>query len=201
LERKFLAVVLIVISISGVGILAVLLNGSSPSQVPPPLSPPGNETEIVTAGQLSVWAEAEFSQDFMPAIPPEGPPFYSFIKINITNTGDTTVNDLMANRITIYYNNTLTPLVILNITTVAQYFAPLSISPGESMVIDFINLENEIYSPTLDEGTGFYGRILFTWDGGQETILTTTPSALMFTYLSNPEWTRVCSHQDTGNTK
>ncbi|MFW9847578.1 MAG: hypothetical protein ACFFF4_00455 [Candidatus Thorarchaeota archaeon] len=182
LDRRILAASLIIIAVSGVGIIAILLNGPSPSQVPPPSSPPGNNIQIVTAGQLAVWAEAEFSQDFMPVVPPEGPPFHTFIKINITNNGDETVNGLMAHRITVYYNNTLNALVTLNITTVNQYFAPISISPGESTVIEFINLSNEIYSPTLDEGTGFYGRILFTWSGVQETILTTAPSALLFTF-------------------
>ncbi|MHA1908750.1 MAG: hypothetical protein ACW98Y_15730 [Candidatus Thorarchaeota archaeon] len=184
LDRRIVATVLIVISISGVGILAVLLNGPSPSpsQIPPPSSPPGNETEIVTAGNLTVWAEAQFSQDFMPAIPPEGPPFYSFISINITNNGEESVSDISAHRITIYYNNSLNALVTLNITTVNQFFAPISVSPGESTVIDFINLSNEIYSPTIDQGTGLYGRILFSWNGNQDTILTTVPTSLLFTY-------------------
>jgi hypothetical protein len=181
-DRRIIAAILIVISVSGVGILAVLLNGSSPSQVPPPSSPPGNESEIVTAGQLVVWAEAEFSQDFMPAIPPEGPPFHSFIKINITNTGDTHIWDINAHRITIYYNGTLEPLVTLNITTVAQFLIPVNVGPGQSIVVDYINLSDEVYSPTIEEGTGLYGRVLFTWSGTLEAILTTAPSALYFTH-------------------
>ena len=181
-NRKLLAGLLIVVAISGIGTLAILLNGSTSYQIPPPSTPPGSDVQIISAGQMAVWAEASFSQDFMPAIPQEGPPFYSFVTINITNNGDVRVSCISAFRITIYYNDTLNPLVTLNLTSTVVYIQPINVGPGESIVVDFINIGAEIYSPTIEEGTGLYGRILFTWEDGQETILTTSPTALLFTY-------------------
>lgn len=181
-DRKILAGFLIIVAISGTGIAAILLNVSTPYQIPPPSTPPGNEIQITTAGQMDVWAEATYTQNYMPSVPPEGPPFYSFISINITNNGNVRVSGISAFRITIYYNDTLNPLVTLNLTSAVVYIQPINVGPGESIVVDFINIRNEIYSPTIDEGTGLYGRILFTWENGQEVILTTIPTALLFTY-------------------
>ena len=183
-NRKLTASILLIITLSGVGILAAYLNGLSPdlSQVPPPENPPGDEKEIIVASNLELWAEAEFWQDFMPLVPPEGPPFHTVVYINITNTGTSTLESFNAPKMTVYFGDSVDALVTLNLTLGIQTFAPIIVQPGESTVVEYINNRNEIFSPTLDEGTALYARVLFQWGVGEEAILTTAPSELMFTY-------------------
>jgi hypothetical protein len=175
---------MLIISIIGVGVVAAYLSGLNPdlSQVPPPVTPPGDEQEIVVAGDLELWAEADFWQDFMPLVPPEGPPFYTLIRINITNTGSSALEHFDAPKVTVYFNDSFDVLVTLNLTLGIQTFVPIVVQPGESIIVEYINNRNEIFSPTVDEGKGLYARVLFQWGVGEETILTTVPSELEFTY-------------------
>lgn len=181
IDKRILLASILTIAIVGIGAFAVLMNEPNLQRIPPPSTNPDGSIQIVSSGDLRLWAEAEYSQDFMPAIPPEGAPFYSLIKINITNTGDETIENIFAPRATIYYNATFQDLTTLNLTTVNQYFAPISISPGESTVIEFINDPGSIFSPSIEEGTILYSRVLVCWDGG-EAILTTPPNELIFTH-------------------
>ena len=180
LDKKIVSAAVIICAISGVLFINWLFQESL--QVPPPELPPGQEPEVYRDGDVEIWAVAEFTQDFMPAIPPEGPPFYTFIKINITNTGNSTIIHPYANRATIYYNDTLDPLVTLNLTSAIQYFKEVEIHPGESIVMEFINDRSEIFSPTIDEGTMLFARVVFAWGDGFEEILTTPPNALLYTH-------------------
>ena len=153
LDRRIVSAAVIFCAISGVLFISLyiqdLFQVLPPEQVPPPESAPGLEPIVYRDGDVELWAEAEFSQDFMPAIPPEGPPFYTFIKINITNHGNSTISNLGASRATVYYNDTLDPLVTLNLTSAIQYFKEVEIRPGESRVMEFINDRSEIFSPTI----------------------------------------------------
>lgn len=180
LDKRIIAAVVIVCAITGVLFINWFLQ--DPLQVPPPDSPPSQDPDIYKDDNVELWAEAEFSQDFMPAIPPEGPPFYVFIKINITNTGNSTIIHPYASRATVYYNDTLDPLVTLNLTSAIQYFKEVEIRPGESIVMEFINDSSEIFSPTIDEGTVLFARVVFAWGDGFEQILTTPPNALLYTH-------------------
>jgi hypothetical protein len=180
LNKRIFSSVIIVCAISGVLIVSWLLR--DPLQVPPPDSPPSKDPEIFRDGEVELWAVASFSQDFMPAVPPEGPPFYAFIKINITNTGNSTITNLYASRATIYYNDTLDSLVTLNLTSAIQYFKEVEVRPGESIVMEFINDRSEIFSPTIEEGTVLLARVVFAWGNGFEQILTTPPNALLYTH-------------------
>ena len=175
-----IAATLVIAVILTAGFLTLIFQ--IPQHVPPPLTPPESEMEPETAGNLLLEAEAVFTQDFMPAIPPEGPPFYAFISINITNNGLTTVGNFSAPLATLYYNGTVEPFVTLELESAIQYFAPVELTPGGSITMEFINIRSEIFSPTIEEGTGLYARVLFIWGNLQEVILTTAPSSVMFTH-------------------
>ena len=183
-NRKLTASVLLIVTITGVGIIAAYLGGLNPdlSHVPPPENLPGNETEIVIAGDLELWAEADFWQDFMPLVPPEGPPFHTVIRINITNTGTSALEHFNAPKVTVYFNDSFEVLVTLNLTLGIQTFAPIVVQPGESIIVPYIKNQNEVFSSIIDEGTGLYARVLFQWGVGEETILTTVPSERTYTY-------------------
>ena len=184
MSMKTTAIGIILVVFMGLAVVGVLINSSfsDPLQVPPPVEPPGEESEIVTKDGLEACAEAIYQQDFMPEVPEEGPPFFIVIWLNITNTGNTTVTNFHAVRVTIYFYNTDLPLVTLNLVSNIQYFVWPEIRPGKFADFEYINIRDTIFSPTIDEGTLLYSRILTQWENGGEMILTTPPSALLHTH-------------------
>ena len=157
---------------------AIQLLQVNPAQVPPPLLPPGDDPDIIVSNNLRIWAEAIYDQDFMPVVPEEGPPFRMTIWVNITNTGNTTVSNFEAVRTTIYFQSNSMPLVTLELILVED---STQINPGESRILRFHNDYESIFSPTVEEGTVLYSRILIRWGENVEEILTTPPSALHYT--------------------
>ncbi|MFW9893856.1 MAG: hypothetical protein ACFFFO_16745 [Candidatus Thorarchaeota archaeon] len=176
---KTIAIGVILVVAIGLVVVGVLLY-SNP--VPPPTEPPGDDPEIVSKDGLEAWAEAIYWQDFMPAIPEEGPPFYTIIWLNVTNTGNTTITNFHAVRATIYFHNTSQELVTLDLTSNIQYFVWPQIGPGENVVFEFTNVRDSIFSPSIEEGAVLYSRVLTTWETGSEMILTAPPSELSYTY-------------------
>ncbi|MFW9802488.1 MAG: hypothetical protein ACFFFC_07545 [Candidatus Thorarchaeota archaeon] len=174
---------IILVAVLGLGVVGgmLLIADSNPLQIPPPPGPPGEEPEIIIEGELEGWAEAIYWQDFMPDIPDEGPPFYTIIWINVTNIGNITVEYFYAVRMTIYFYDNCSPLATLDLDSNIQYFVWPMIRPGGSAVFEFTNVRNSIFSPTIDEGTLLYSRVLTKWENGNEMILTTPPSPLGYT--------------------
>jgi hypothetical protein len=179
IDRKIAAIGIILVVVIGLGIVGVMLYSQS---VPPPEEPPGEDPEIITVDGLEAWAEAIYWQDFMPAIPEEGPPFYTIIWVNVTNTGNITITNFHPVRVTIYFYNTSQVFVTLDLTSNIQYLVWPQIGPGESVVFEFTNVRDSIFSPTIEEGAALYSRVLATWESGSEMILTTPPSALLYTH-------------------
>ena len=182
--RKVTAVTIVLVAVLGLGAIGriLLITDSNPLQNPPPSEPPGEEPEIFFEAGLEGWAEAIYWQDFMPEIPEDGPPFYSIIWINVTNTGNITVEYFYAVRMTIYFYDNCSPLVTLDLDSNIQYFVWPMIRPGESAGFEFTNVRDHIFSPTIDEGTVLYSRVLTRWENGNEMILTTPPSELGYTH-------------------
>jgi hypothetical protein len=182
--RKSIAMGFILVAVIGLGVVGVLINlsFSDPLQVPPPSEPPNGEPEIIIENELEGWAVTMYWQDFMPEIPEEGPPFYTTIWVNVTNTGNTTVIGFYAVRVTIYFYNTSLPLVTLDLTSSIQYFVWPEIRPGESADFEFTNVRDSVFSPTIEEGAVLYSRVLTRWENGSEMILTTPPSPLKYTH-------------------
>ena len=181
---KTTAIGIVLVVVTGLTVAGVFINSSfsDPLQVPPPVEPPCDEPEIVTKDGLEAWAEAIYSQDFMPEIPEEGPPFYTVIWLNVTNRGNITVSYFHAVRVTIYFYNTDLPLVTLDLVSNIQYFVWPEIRLGKCADFEYINVRNTIFSLTIEEGTLLYSRILTQWENGGEMILTTPPSALFYTH-------------------
>ncbi|MCK5264698.1 MAG: hypothetical protein KAR03_03750 [Candidatus Thorarchaeota archaeon] len=178
-NRKILASIIILITVLGVGVY-VLLSGTP--QVQPPSSPPGDDPYILISHDLEVSAEAIYWQDFMPSFSQEGPPFMTVIWVNVTNTGNTTVSNFEAVRLTIYFSNTSMPLVTLNLIPTIDWIEWPQIGPGESIVLEFTNDRSSVFSPIIEEDTVLYSLILIRWGYGIEGILTTPTSALGYTH-------------------
>ncbi|MHA2424911.1 MAG: hypothetical protein ACXAEF_08995 [Candidatus Thorarchaeota archaeon] len=179
-DRKIVTIGIILVAVIGLGVVGVLINQSP--QVPPSGEPPGDDSDIVKNDGLEAWAEAIYWQDFIPAIPEEGPPFYTSICVNVTNKGNTTVTNFYAGRVTIYFLNSMVPLATLDLMSNIQYFIWPLIRPGESVVFEFTNIRESIFSPSVEEGVVLYSRVLTGWGNGSEMILTTPPSALVYTF-------------------
>ena len=181
---KTTAIGIILVAVIGLGVVGVLMNLSfaDPLQIPPPTEPPGDDLELTSKDGLQAWARAVYWQDFMPMIPPQGPPFYMVICINVTNTGNITVTNFHAVRVTIYFHNSSLPLTTLNITSTIQYLVWPEIRPGESAEFEYTNVRDSIFSPTIEEGAVLYSRVLTRWENGNEMILTTPPSELGYTH-------------------
>lgn len=181
-QRTLIASVMIVGIVVTVGTAFILLGmNNALAQIPPPDTYPDNDLEVFQGESVEVTAEAIYSQNFMPIVDDDGPPFYVLVRINVTNTGDTTLETLNALRTTLYYNGTLTAFATLNLTLAVRTLLPITVEPGESLMIEFINDRSEVFSPIIDEGTYLYARVLFQWDYGKG-ILTTPPSDVLFTH-------------------
>ncbi len=180
--RKFTAMGVILVAIIGLGVLGVFINlfYSSPPEIPPPPEPPEEEPEIIIKDGLAAWAETTYWQDFMPEIPEEGPPFFTTVCVNVTNNGTTTVNNFWAVQVTIFFYNTSGQLVTLDLVSSVEYFVWPEIRPGESVVFEFTNDRNNIFSPSIEEGAVLYSKVLTRWGLESEMELTTLPSALQY---------------------
>ncbi|TFG13742.1 hypothetical protein EU537_05655 [Candidatus Thorarchaeota archaeon] len=176
-QRNILAAGIVLIVAVGIVATALLLS-------PPPSSPPDEKADQMMWGDFLIRAEASFAQDFMPIIPEEGPPFFSSVRINVTNTGQSILDfhNFSAITMTIYYNNTSEALVTLSLFLSPSQELPYSVEPGESVILHYSDRDDEIFSPNLEEGTYFYARVSFTWNNMNWYTLTTEPSEIEFTY-------------------
>lgn len=179
-RRAFVSVILVVGIVAGLSIGGLYMNLSYPLQVPPPTHLPGADPEVFITGNLTAWAEAVYWQDFMPFVPPEGPPFLVVVDVNVTNKGTSTISGLEIPRLTIYFDGTRTPLATLSLHVVSSELS--EIGPGESFVIQLTNDRDTVFSPSIEEGTALYSRVLLEWEIGNTMILTTPPSTLFYTY-------------------
>ena len=177
-DRRVLGIVVFVVCVVlGLGVARLFVNLSF--QVPPPSHLPGADPEIIVTDELTAWAKAEYWQDFMPIVGPEGPPFFVVVTVTVTNTGNSTISSFEVPRVTIYFNGTRIPLVTLNLRVVEP--DTCEIGPNETIVVKLANDIETIFSPTIEEGTTLYSRVLTRWESGNEMILTTPPSKVFHT--------------------
>ena len=113
-------------------------------------------------------------------VPPEGPPFYIVVQIRVTNTGNHTIDNLDAPWVIVFFADTIMPLNIFQLVAVTP--EDNAVEPGESVVLEFTNARDDIFSPDIEEGTELCALILFTWGSGQGAIIRAPPSPLLFTY-------------------
>ena len=176
--RQFLILIGLIVII-GVG-LFIVLRDESKQQVPPPEEPPTDEVVPLQVENLELEASATFWQNFMPIIPPEGPPFYLVLELTVTNYGPTTISGFKAVRTTVYFANSKDVLHTFQLEPLDP--ENNSIHPGETITFEFTNERTTIFSPDLEEGTKFYARILVSWKPEHTEILTSPPVSVEFTY-------------------
>lgn len=179
-------ITLVVISILVVATATAFILGgtlfSGLDPVPPPDEPPSEVVGNITVDELDLAASAFFWQDFMPSIPPEGPPFYLVIRVNVTNNGNLIVFGLDVSRVSVYFNN-LTLLHTFDIEPgVSCCSDEFSVAPGHTEIFEFTNNRESIFSPEVAEDTELFARILLTWDSDSEAIITAASVPLLYTH-------------------
>ena len=176
-QRNMIATGVILIVVAGVGATAILLSSM-------PSSPPGEGADQMVWGDFLISAEASFSQNLMPIVPKEGPPFLTWIRMNVTNTAQTILDfhNFSVIQTTVYYNDTSEALVTLSLFLSSTQELPCSIEPGESVILHYSDRSDESFSPDIEEGTYFYAKVSFTWDEMNWFTLTTAPSKVEFTW-------------------
>ena len=172
--------VLIGASATALILIGPLFGGLEP--VPPPDEPPSYVGGNITSGNLELVASAFFWQDFMPSIPPEGPPFYLVIRVNVTNNGNSAVFGLDVSRVSVYFNN-LSLLYTFEIEPAVSCCSDeFSVAPGHTEIFEFTNNRETVFSPEVAEDTELFAQVLLIWDSNGQAILTTPLVPLLYTH-------------------
>lgn len=178
INRLFLALIGLILVI---GVVLVMIFHYKPNQqVPPPDEPPTDEVAPIQVDYLVFEANVVFWQNFMPIIPPEGPPFYLVLEITVKNYGNIPISGFTAIKTTVYFAATTRALHTFQLEPLDS--ANNSIHPGEIRKLEFTNERSTIFSPDLEEGTKLYARVLVRWESDQAVILTTPLAPVEFTY-------------------
>ncbi len=177
-NRLFLALFGLILVIGVV--LVMVFHYKANQQVPPPEEPPTDVVAPIQVDNVVFEANAIFWQNFMPIIPPEGPPFYLVLEITVKNWGNVPLTGLTAVRTTIYFADTTRALHTFQLEPLDS--VNNSIKPGEIKNLEFTNDRSTIFSPDLEEGTKLYARIQVCWGSEQAVILTTPLAPVEFTY-------------------
>lgn len=161
-------------------VMVIIFHYKANQPVPPPVEPPTDEMAPIQVDYLVFEAKIIFWQNFMPIIPPEGPPFYLVLEIIVKNYGNIPISDITAIRTTVYYAATTRALHTFKL----EPFDSVNnlIRPGETRKFEYTNDRSTIFSPDLEEGTELYARILVRWESEHEVILTTPLAPVEFTF-------------------
>jgi hypothetical protein len=148
--------------------------------VPPPLLPPGDTVEPVAMNDVELSASIYIWQDFMPMIGSEGPPFFVHLRVNVTNMSPSTLSGFNVSRTTIYYGNTISPLVTFSLVLVEP--GEFLVGPGDTVAFSLTNDRTTVFSPDIAEGTLLYATVLVVWADGSTTVLTSPECELEYTF-------------------
>jgi len=142
---------------------------------------PGVGDSIVVIDEVKFVIRSYFWQDFMPMIPPQGPPFYLVFKLKVTNNTDRALIDFYAVKTNLFYEDDNEKFHSFSLIPAGGTKPKERILPKETKNFEYTNDRTEIFSPKIEEGTKLYGQILFSWDGKKQ-ILTSSPSEVKYTH-------------------
>lgn len=160
---------------------STLIPENNVAQVPPPLTFPQEKDSVMVIDDVKFTISSYLWQDFMPMIPPDGPPFYLNLEIEIQNNSGKEIRDFSALMITLYYPDTQTIFHDFKLIPAANTKPEEIILPQERRTLSYTNEREEIFSPQIEKGIKLYGRIMVKWNG-KEYLLTSPPQEVIFTY-------------------
>jgi len=150
-------------------------------EVPPSERLPQERDSVMVIHDLKFSISSYFWQDFMPMIPPEGPPFYLHFRIEVKNNSGRPIKGLTALAATLYYLETQKIFHSFRLIPTANTQPAETILPKEGKTLIYTNDREEIFSPQTEQGTKFYGRIMVRWSG-KTHLLTSPPAGVGYTF-------------------
>ncbi len=150
-------------------------------EIPPAERFPQEKDSVFVINDIKFKISPYFWQDFMPLVPPEGPPFYLNFKIEVQNLAGRPMRDFSAIIATLYYFDTQNLFHSFKLIPTASTQPEETILPQEKRTLIYTNDRNEIFSPRIEQGTKLYARIAVRWDGEQH-LLTSPPASVAYTY-------------------
>jgi hypothetical protein len=150
-------------------------------RVPPPEKFPEEGGSVPVIDDVKLNITPYFWQDFMPTIPPGGPPFLLCFEIQIKNRTGKSLRGLTAGMTTLYYSYTQEVFHTFQLIPGAESEAEETLLLQEEKTLAYANVRKSTFSPQIEQGTKFYGRILVKWNG-KIYLLSSPPASLVYTY-------------------
>lgn len=150
-------------------------------EIPPAERSPQDEDSVIVIEGIKFKITPYFWQDFMPRVPPGGPPFYLNFKIYVHNLTGRPIRDFSAPVATLYYSETQSLFHSFKLIPVADTQPEETILPQEKKRLIYTNDREEIFSPQVEKGTKLYARIMVMWNG-KKHLLTSPPAGVAYTY-------------------
>jgi hypothetical protein len=132
----------------------------SGSPATPAATPTGVTVEVIG---FTVW------QDFMPAVPPSGPPLYAGVELNVTNHGSTAVHEVLATRIVVRRPEGEVVLDRGLQGGPPDTVAATDLAPGETRHYSYRSTALDV-PPTMTENEAVTGLLTLSFDGVEQTV-------------------------------
>jgi hypothetical protein len=139
---------------------------STPVATPtgPPATPAATPTGVTVAViGFNVW------QDFMPAVPPSGPPLYASVELNVTNHGSTPVHEVLATCIVVRRPEGEVVLDRGLQGGPPDTVTATDLAPGETRHYSYRSTALDT-SPAMTENEAVSGVLTLSFDGVEQTI-------------------------------
>ena len=150
-------------------------------EVPPPEKLPQEKDSVIVIDHVKLTISSYFWQDFMPIIPPKGPPFYLNLAIEIENNSTRPIQGFTVLMTTLYYLDTQKIFHGFRLIPAGNTQPEETILPQERKTLIYTNDREEIFSPQIERGAKLYGRIMVKWNG-ERYLLTSPPAGVAYTY-------------------
>lgn len=153
----------------------------NPVQVPPPERFPQEGDSVSVIDDVKFTISPYFWQDFMPTIPPGGPPFFLCLEIKVKNYTGKPLRGFTAWMTTLYYFGTQEVFHTFQLIPGAETQSEETLLPQEEKTLTYTNDRKSTFSPQIEQGTKLYGRIMVRWNG-KIYLLTSPPASVAYTY-------------------
>lgn len=149
--------------------------------VPAPRRIPTAADSVVKIGSLRLSFSLYLWQDFMPIVPPGGPPFHLSLEVTVKNQGTKPVTDFRLEKLSLYYDKSRRLFWTFRLASADSASGTLSIAPGAKRTFAYGPKSPGPRNIKLKEGTVLYGRVLGRVKG-EKSIITLPPAGVNLTY-------------------
>lgn len=140
---------------------------------------PSDSVTVIENVRLSI--SSYFWKDFMPAVPPAGPPFYLSILIQFKNQSAQPLNSFSVEKVSLYFAGSRKLFHTFQLISEGNNTASEKIAKGETKILRYTNTRERLFTGKIERGTQLYGRIRVHLNG-KTFDLSIPPSPVHFTY-------------------